>query len=73
MLNLQKNKQKHGEQPKNFLLIYLYISMSQYVIIRKQLQKKGVGQADKVCTRIFAKEGIYKSAGVFLCKRQVYK
>jgi len=47
--------------------------MSQYVIIRKQLQKKGVGQADKVCTRIFAKEGIYKSAGVFLCKRQVYK
>ena len=37
------------------------------------MTEKGVGQADKVCTRIFAKEGIYKSAGVFLCKRQVYK
>lgn len=36
------------------------------------MTEKGVGQADKVCTRIFAKEGIYKSAGVFLCKRQVY-
>ena len=37
------------------------------------MTEKGVGQADKVCTRIFAKEGIYKSAGAFLCKRQVYK
>ena len=37
------------------------------------MTEKGVGQADKVCTRIFAKEGIYKLAGVFLCKRQVYK
>lgn len=27
----------------NRKIFYLYISMSQYVIIRKQLQKKGVG------------------------------
>lgn len=37
------------------------------------MTEKGAGKANKVCTRIFAKEGIYKSAGVFLCKRQVYK
>lgn len=37
------------------------------------MTEKGAGKADKVCARIFAKKGIYKSVGVFLCKRQVYK
>lgn len=37
------------------------------------MTEKGVGQADKVYTRIFAKEGIYKSAGVFYAKANKLK
>lgn len=32
------------------------------------MTEKGAGKADKVCTRIFAKEGIHKSVGVFYAK-----